>query len=335
VGSRWFNLAEARRWPATAIRRILRFLAVHWFNLAVVGLWLATMTWLVVEKFLPPLLVGEPPSLVDRRNEPLGGWRLSFNDRPIGWALSAAVRLPKELTEVRSRVHFDEVPLAEFGQGPIAKLVALTQYGRAKMQMDSTSTLLIDPLGRLSRFDSSVRLEGVKESLRMEGTAEDGDMLKLSVRSGEVTFYEGTTPISHDAILGDSLSPQTRLSGLRKDQTWTVPTLNPLSLGNMGGPPEVLRATVDGMEPVVWNGQAIQAWLVVFRNDPGIGLGIGKKPCGRLWVRPDGMVLKQEVIVLSSRMTFVRLSEDAAAALAKKVGFESSPIVPRETSSSP
>ena len=34
----------------------------RWFNAAVVVLWLATMSWLVTEKVLPPLLVGEPPS---------------------------------------------------------------------------------------------------------------------------------------------------------------------------------------------------------------------------------------------------------------------------------
>ena len=43
------------------------------FNTAVVILWLATMSWLVKEKVLPPLLVGEPPNysrIIGRKARP-------------------------------------------------------------------------------------------------------------------------------------------------------------------------------------------------------------------------------------------------------------------------
>lgn len=296
----------------------------RWFNLAVIGVWLATMGWLVREKILPPLVIGEPPSyrtiLKARRSEPPVGWELSFDDRPIGWALSAALPLPHELTEIRSRVHFDELPLAELTPGWMGSFLKLTDYRRAKLRMDTTSNLMIDPLGRLSRFNSSVRLEDFRDVIHMEGILESGD-LKLTVRSGEFT-YETTAPISSDALLGDSLSPQTRLPGLRQGQTWTVPTFSPL--GRFSSPLEILHATVEGLEPVAWGGKTVDAWLVVFRGDPGVGLGAGKKPRGKLWVLPGphGTVVKQQVNVLNARMTFVRMSDKAAAELARRVKLD-------------
>ena len=292
----------------------------RWFNLAVVLLWLATMTWLLKEKVLPPLWIGEPPSyrtiLAARRTEPPVGWRLALDGRPIGWALSSTKPLPNRLTEIRSRVHFDELPLAELAPGWIGTFLSLTKYRRAKLQMDTTSKLLIDPLGRLSRFDSSVRIEGVKHVVRIEGNIEDAD-LRLSVRAGELTYEETVRSISSDALLGDSFSPQTRLPGLREGQTWTVPTFSPL--GRLDSPVEILHATVERIEPAVPGGAT---WLVVYRSDPGIGLGVGKRPQGKLWVRRDGTVLRQEVMIFNSRMTFLRMSGEEAAALADQVAVE-------------
>ena len=156
----------------------------RWFNLAVVLLWLASMSWLVLSKILPSLLVGDPPSYQDilaaQKNEPPVGWRLMHRGDAIGWALSVTVPLQNDLTEIRSRVHFTELPLAELAPGVIGHFLSLTEYGRTELEMDTESTLLIDSLGCLSRFDSSLRLEGVRDVIRMEGTVEEGG-LKLSV----------------------------------------------------------------------------------------------------------------------------------------------------------
>ena len=57
----------------------------RWFNTAVVVLWLATMSWLVKEKVLPPLLIGEPPSypeIIEAQNrEPPVGWEVFLDGR--------------------------------------------------------------------------------------------------------------------------------------------------------------------------------------------------------------------------------------------------------------
>ena len=94
-------------------------------------------------------------------------------------------------------------------------------------------------------------------------------------------------------MLGDAWSPQTLLPGLHTGQTWNVPIYSPLRPPK--APLEILQATVEGSEPILWDGQTEEVWLVVYRNDAGAGLRNNESPRGQLWVRRDGTVLKQEV----------------------------------------
>ena len=288
----------------------------RWFNVAIVMLWLSTMTWLVWQKVLPTLLVGEPPSyrtiLAAQRREAPVGWGLRFDGRRLGWALSTTDKLPNDLTVVRSRVHFAELPLRDMAPDWLRALIRMIEKPSGSIQMDVESTLIIDPLGRLSRFESSVQLDPLDGRIRLIGTVEEEGELELEVRSGEFS-YKTTAQLPPNALVGDSLSPQTQLPGLRVGQTWTVPAYSPLRPPN--NPMEILVATVEGFDMVSYDGRAESTYLVVYRTDPGIRLGGSRAVRGRLWVRRDGTVLKQEVLFFDSAMTFVRLSEDEALEL--------------------
>ena len=83
---------------------------------------------------------------------------------------------------------------------------------------------------------------------------------------------------------------------------------------------EILTATVKGRDQIVWNGRRVETLLVIYRSDAGSGLGSGERPRGKLWVRPDGTVVKQEVMILNSTMTFGRMSDAEAAELWRRVG---------------
>jgi len=183
----------------------------RWFNLAVIVLWLATMTWLVKAKVLPTLLIGEPPShrqiLEARQNEPPVGWRLRWNHRPMGWALSITEAQPDGSTQIRSRVHFDDLPLGDMTPGWLRGLFRLLDESRAKMETDTRSVLSIGPEGRLRRLQSTVEFKPIGEMISMDATVEQSD-LRLSVRSRELS-YETIIPIDPNTLLGDSLSPQT------------------------------------------------------------------------------------------------------------------------------
>jgi hypothetical protein len=291
----------------------------RWYNAAVILLWLASMSWLVTQKVLPPLLVGQPPNyrtiVAAQRGEPPAGWKLVFNGRQLGWAISSTLSLPNQLTEIRSRVHFDEVPLPEMTEGWARALCQLIEQPLPKLQMDAQSTVTIDCFGRLLNFDSAVGLDPWHRLVRVRGAIE-GAQMSVSVRAGDFS-YQTQISLPPNALLADAFSPQTQLPGLRIGQTWTVPSYNPLRPRD---PLDILQATVEGCEPIGWNGRTEDTFLVVYRSDPGSTLGGNRGPRGRLWVRPDGTVLKQQVMLFDASMVFVRLPDAEAAALAETIG---------------
>jgi len=294
----------------------------RWYNVAVILLWLSAMGWLVVDKVLPPLCIGEPPSyreiLDAQQQEPAVGWEMFFDGRPLGWARSSLSRLDDGTTEIHSRVHFNELPLQQLAP---AWLRALIDQPDAPLEMDAENTMTVDPLGRLSSFRSFLRLDPLEDAIKLQGII-DGNQLKLSVSLGGPP-YPTKVYLPADALLGDALSPQTQLPGLHAGQTWTVPVYSPLRPPNR--PLEILQATVEGSELIQWNDGREPAWLVVYRSDRGFGLGSDSTPRGRLWVRHDGTVLKQQVMLFNSTLTFVRLPNQQAEAPAEDVDD------PRET----
>jgi hypothetical protein len=291
----------------------------RWFNAAVVMLWLATMSWLVTDKVLPQLLVGEPPSfrrIVDAQKRlPPVGWKISLDGRQLGWALTETAQQPTDLMDICSRVHFDSLPLEKLLPGWFPPLTRLLGNQKGRPRLDEWGLLVIDPLGHLLRFDSTVRLRPWNVIVTVRGTVE-GRLMKLQVSMGDVSLpYEAKLPTN--ALLSDALSPQTQLPGLHAGQTWSVPVYNPL--WPVKDPVEIVRATVEGKEQVVWKGATHNAWLVVYRGDGGSGLG-GHKPKGMLWVRRDGAVLKQQATLFDCTLAFVRMTDQEAVDLTKAAG---------------
>jgi hypothetical protein len=292
----------------------------RWYNTTVVVLWLATMSWLVWEKFLPPLLVGEPPSysqVIDAQNlDPPVGWNVFWKSQQLGWALTDTKKQPTGLTEIRGRVHFDTLPLGAMAPIWLRPFVGLAKKPVDKLHMDASSELLIDTFGRLLRFESSVQLPPLIDMVSMRGIVEGGQ-LELLVRSGNQSFsHEISLPPK--ALLSDALSPQTRLPGLHVGQTWSVPIFNPL--WPTKSPIEIISAAVEGTDPILWNGEIINAWLVVYRHDSGSGAGANQNVKGKLWVRRDGVVLKQETILFDSPIVFIRQTEKESAKLIETTG---------------
>ena len=302
----------------------------RWYSAAVVVLWLSAMSWLVIEKVLPTMMVGEPPSyrtiLQSRSREPPVAWKMTFDGRELGWALCSTLRKPDNLTEIHSQVHFDQLPLRQMTPGWLRLLLRSVEKPAARLQMDVRSTLTIDPLGRLTDFDSTVWFAPYDDAIKLKGTV-DGKLLRLEVSSGDFS-YSTEADIPQNALVGDALSPQTQLPGLREGQTWSVPVYSPLRPPN--NPLEILQATVQRCEPIIWNKRTEQTWLVVYRRDSGFGLGSDKTPQGRLWVRRDGTVLKQQMSIFNSIMIFTRLPDDQAAAMEAKYSRKPRPVVAPE-----
>lgn len=303
----------------------------RWYSVAVVVLWLASMTWLLTRKVLPPLLVGEPPSYhavlaTDGPSKPVG-WNLSIGGDRIGWALNTIVHMPNETTQLRSRVRFDRIPLDRLIPGWLNVFLPVKNHAMIHMAVEAESVVTVDAMGQLVDIDSAVRLRSqTKAALRLKpsisvvrirGTVDD-NRLKLSVQAGDIS-WESDVVIQPEIMLGDHLSPQMRLPGLRAGQAWTVPSYSPLSLEAMSKPIDILYARVEELTPIVWNGQTEEVWLVVLRTDETGGGGRDKNVRSRLWVRPDGTVLRQQAVILDGTLMFNRMTDDQSRELRDRI----------------
>jgi hypothetical protein len=293
----------------------------RWVNLGVLVLWLATMTWLVSEKIAPTLLVGDPPStetvLEARAKEPLAGWRLRWNGRSVGWALSLTRTNPDDSTEILSRVHFEKLPIHEMTPGWLQAVLDRFKMGALNLSADAETSVMVDPEGRFAGVNSSVRFHPLNEAITLTGRV-NGPKMKVVVRFEDMN-YKTVIPVNPGSLYSENLSPQTHLPNLRRGQTWTVEVCSPLGYPN--NPVEVLQAKVAGLVDLEWQGKWEPVWLVEYRNTPGFRLSTTGRARGRLWVRMDGTVLIQEINVFGEKMRFLRMSPAEAESLAEENGI--------------
>lgn len=300
----------------------------RWFNVAVIGFWLLMMSWLVGEKILPSLVVGDPPTyrtiLEDQKaRETPVAWSLALNDAPLGWAEARNRTLDSGVTEMRSHVRIRRLPLAEITPGWMSSLLKLLagsrEWSELELAVDAQSSLEIDPLGRPIGFYSRALLgdegslpdETRLDSQSVPGTVQvtiqgviDGAQMKLKVRTGQL-IYNTTAYLPPNALLGDALSPQGRLPNLKVGQAWTMPVYSPLRPPT--SPIEMLSAKVERRELMMWRERMVDVFVVVFRSDPAAELSSNQTTRAKAWVQSDGTVLKQEITLMSSRLTFERL----------------------------
>ena len=289
------------------------------FSTTICLFWLVSMTWLVSQKVLPSLRIGQPPNyntiLEAQKQNPVVGWRLEFNKHELGWALSETKQRENGMTEICSQVHFNRLPLAELSSLMARMFNRMLENNAPKLVLDARSSLLIDPLGKLVRFDSTLRVNEISDPVRIQGVVE-GSQMQVSI---DFKDFSKKTEIylPQNAIVGDALSPQSQLPNLCEGQTWTAPSFSPFR--SASSPMEIQIAKVEGRELISWNEQIIDAWLVVYRNDPGQGLRSSQSPRDKLWVADDGRVLKQQATIFDSVMTVTRMTDKEAQELAREV----------------
>jgi hypothetical protein len=100
-------------------------------------------------------------------------------------------------------------------------------------------------------------------------------------------------PYSSQGLVLDAFSPPDRLPELRVGQTWQVPMVNPLTRQI-----DILEARVARRDFITWGHQAMAAFVVEQRAPGGL--------TARCWVRPDGLVVRQEVPMIWTSIRFER-----------------------------
>jgi hypothetical protein len=298
------------------------------YNVVVVGFWLATMSWLLVDKLWPTLRVGDPPNyhsiLKALEGEEANHWAIYWNDRPTGWSVGQVVNQPGGIRELHSRVFIADLPLDELVPHWLAAAIrpVLNQAGRWDMEM--RSRLDVDRVGQIAGFDSTLQIAGGSAPVRVYGTVE-GDQFKLHSAAGDLP---SSFSLARNALVGDGISPQGYLPDLYLDQAWTIFAYNPFQAA--GEPLEIIQARVEQHETIPWNGKPVRAWLVVYRGESGDGLM--SDPRAKVWVREDGLVLEQELMLFGSRLRFNRLSPEDSREFSQALEPYADREIPADTS---
>ncbi len=269
-------------------------------SLGILVYWCIAAFCLLSWEVLPELTLGYPPDLhaiaaAGESAKPVT-WSIQIIDdvktpdlrRTVGSAVTESKRLPDGWFDLTSRVNFDA--------GAVLKETPLAT--RASVRLELGSVYRVDPAGNLRSFDMKVTPVDSGESLfTVQGRLHAGVMEIVS--KGPLPFLNQKMSFVYEprSVVHDALGPLDRLPGLHLGQRWDTRVVNPFT-----GQVEVVRVEVLRRDLIPWNGEPVSAFEVVHHSGP---------LTARTWVRPDGVILRQEVPFPLVRLVLERLPDKA------------------------
>lgn len=268
--------------------------------------WLVAALGLVSRDVLPELTVGSPPDLrtIAAAGEaaPPARWSIQLLNGPedpetrqsVGDAVTESRRAADGWVEMTSKVTFDSGRLlAGFARG-----ASFPRGGDDRLAFNSTYH--IDPSGNLRSFHAEVRMVNHSGELwRIDGKLKNGAMEVVS--AGPLPVLNRTMSFSYHprGVVQSQFGPLDRLPGLAVGQRWDEQVASPLT-GRM----ETVRAEVKRRILIHWDRSPVKTLEVVHQS---------KGVTARTFVRPDGLVLRQELILPVIRLVLERQPDRAGA----------------------
>ena len=288
------------------------------FPIVVAACWLASMTWLIQTKVIPMMAVAAAPHAHRVPKLPADApiedrWTIQWNDQSIGSVYTKAYRDAAH-GQIDSVVALDNAPadqmLNEFF-GPASQLIkrATRDFQTNSLTLRLTNTMMLDYAGSLESFDSRVYLGSVGDLFRLSGTT-DANTLTVDVHPiGD--FWPESFPkklltrqfeLPSGAFVVDAFSPPAELQNLRVGKTWQYHTYRALSPSQ---PMQRIQAKVEANESIGWQGQAENTYVVTLRS-VGSDLSVADDVVGKMWVKSDGVVVRQSLRFGNLVIVFVR-----------------------------
>ncbi|QDU88699.1 hypothetical protein Pla175_20800 [Pirellulimonas nuda] len=279
------------------------------FSSVVILSWGCSMAWLMTAKIMPAFGNGEPPHGGSGAQIPVA-WSIEIAGHPCGTAVTQSVAGIQDTTEVHSRVILNELPLPAIAPEWMSSLVG--KLGEVSLDMRTKTTL--DPLKKLSSFETNVDLNDVPDVVRMYGKVLKGS-LRLQIRTGELS-RTSQYPWPNEALLGGELTPEPQLLQAYVGRTWKREVYSPFASPH--NPVELLEAEVVEETKISFNGELTAVRLIVYRSMSSAGVSSEDRIRAKLWVGEDGRVLRQEVRLMKTRLRFDRLPNAKAKRLASE-----------------
>ncbi len=210
--------------------------------------------------------------------------------RSVGEAVTTSKRLENGWFELSSRVGFDA-----------GGLLHGTPFGtKTSVRLEMGSIYRVDSSGNLRSFDVKVTPRDSIETLfTVTGRLKEGMMEVVSKGLVPILNQKMSFPYEPRSVVQDALGPLDRLPGLHLGQRWDSRVVNPFT-----GQVEQVRVEVQRRTLIHWNGEPVSAFEVVQHTGP---------LTARTWVRPDGVIIRQEVPFPFVRLVLERIPEAPAA----------------------
>ncbi|GAC1473998.1 MAG: hypothetical protein NVSMB9_23580 [Isosphaeraceae bacterium] len=266
---------------------------------AILFYWLVASVGLVSRDLLPELNIGAPPDLrtiaAAGLDSPPAHWNIQVVDptrvppslRVVGLAVTESRRGADGGVELSSKVTLDSGRLLS------GLLKGASYAGAGNDQISFLSTYRVDPSGNLRSFHSEVRMINQPEDLwRIDGRRK-GSVMEI-VSDGPLPVLNRTLsfPYQPHGVVQSQFGPLDRLPGLYVGQRWDEQMASPLS-----GQVETVRAEVKHGDVIYWDKSPVPTLEVLHTS---------KAMTARTWVRQDGLVLRQEVVLPMLRLVLER-----------------------------
>ncbi len=266
--------------------------------LAILVGWFWASVALFRRDILPSFLLGPPPDLrtvalaEEGANRP-SRWIIQVTDpgkelqpRPVGQVNTHTQRSPDGSYRMTSLAWFDS-----------AELLAGTPFAAAGQErVEIRSRLDVDPSGNLDTLRAVVHLAGQASDLVTITGAVRGNELEVTIQ-GSVPLLGGTRrfPYHPRELIQNDLGPIDHMPGLQVGQRWVTRMVSPLT-----GRVERVEVAVERRRLITWDATPVSTFEVVTRT-PFLS--------AKTWVRPDGLVLRQELPFPVVRLLLERLPD--------------------------
>lgn len=250
---------------------------------------------------LPELSMGYPPDLRGI------AYASGANPRPVRWSIQKVdgpepedVRTVGEAVTSSKRQSdgwYEMSSMVDFDAGDLLRGTMLAV--RESIPVQVNSVYRVDPSGNLRNFELRVASKDFDDELvKVTGNLRKGKM-EITSR-GPLPILNKSFSVDYEprSVVSDLLGPIDRLPGLHVGQRWEMQVVNPFS-----GQVEKARVEVKKRTQIYWAG------------NPEMTYEVEQKVSGlpmRTWVRPDGVILRQEVPFPFVKLLLERRPEEEA-----------------------